>query len=103
MDLHSPWKQADLHRALRLDVTSEGPRQQDLDKVRDYMLKKHAENQKENSYWSGLMYNYALTGFDSNKNYEKILNGITTSDLKKFAKNLLKQGNVIEVSMVGVE
>ena len=81
----------------------EGPRQQDLDKVRDYMLKKHAENQKENSYWSGLMYNYALTGFDSNKNYEKILNGITTSDLKKFAKNLLKQGNVIEVSMVGVE
>ena len=81
----------------------EGPRQQDLDKVRDYMLKKHVENQKENSYWSGLMYNYALTGFDGDKNYEKTLNSITTDDLKKFAKSLLKQGNKIEVAMVGVE
>ena len=82
---------------------AEGPRQQDLDKVRDYMLKKFVENQKENSYWSTLMYNYTLTGFDGSKNYENILKSITTNDLKKFAKNLIKQGNVIEVSMVGVE
>ena len=81
----------------------EGPRQQDLDKVRDYMLKKFAENQKENNYWSTLMYNYTLTGFDGSKNYENVLKSITTNDLKKFAKKLIKQGNVIEVSMVGVE
>ena len=83
--------------------TEEGPRQQDLDKVRDYMLKKFTENQKENNYWSTLMYNYTLTGFDGNKDYEKTLRSITTNDLKKFAKKLIKQGNVIEVSMVGVE
>ncbi len=83
--------------------TEEGPRQSDLDKVRDYMLKKFAENQKENNYWSGLMYNYTLTGFDANENYEKTLNSITTNDLKKFAKKLIKQGNKIEISMVGVE
>ena len=81
----------------------EGPRQQDLDKVRDYMLKKHAESLKENSYWSNLMQNYALDGIDSYKDYEKILKSITTEDLKKFVKNLLKQGNEIEVSMVGVQ
>ena len=81
----------------------EGPRQQDLDKVREYMLKKYTENQKENGYWSNLMLGYALDGVDSYKDYEKILNSITTDDLKKFAKSLLKQGNTIEVSMVGVE
>ena len=81
----------------------EGPRQKDLDKVREYMLKKYAENQKENGYWSSLMLNYALDGVDSYKDYEKILNSITIDDLKKFAKSLLKQGNSIEVSMVGVE
>ena len=81
----------------------EGPRQKDLDKVRDYMLKKYAENQKENNYWSTLMYNYALTGFDGNKDYEKTLSSITTNDLKKFAKKFIKQGNKIEISMVGVE
>ena len=81
----------------------EGPRQKDLDKVREYMLKKYTENQKENGYWSNLMLGYALDGVDSYKDYEKILNSITIDDLKKFAKSLLKQGNSIEVSMVGVE
>ena len=81
----------------------EGPRQQDLDKVREYMLKKFAENQKENSYWDNLMHNSIALGYDGYKDYEKILNSITTDDLKKFAKSLLKQGNQIEVSMVGVE
>ena len=81
----------------------EGPRQQDLDKVREYMLKKYAENQKENAYWGNQIQNYVIDGFDGYKDYEKILNSITTDDLKKFAKSLLKQGNQIEVSMVGVK
>ena len=81
----------------------EGPRQQDLDKVREYMLKKYAENQKENAYWGNQMQNYVIDGFDGYKDYEKTLNSITTDDLKKFAKSLLKQGNQIEVSMVGVK
>ena len=81
----------------------EGPRQKDLDKVREYMLKKYAENQKENSYWGNLMYNYIALGYDGYKDYEKTLNSITTDDLKKFAKSLLKQGNEIEISMVGVK
>ena len=81
----------------------EGPRQQDLDKVREYMLKKYAENQKENSYWDNMMHNSIALGYDGYKDYEKTLNSITTDDLKKFAKSLLKQGNQIEVSMVGVK
>ena len=80
----------------------EGPRQQDLDKVREYMLKKYTENQKENNYWGSQLQNYVIDGLDGCKDYEKILNSITTDDLKKFAKSLLKQGNKIEVSMVGV-
>ena len=81
----------------------EGPRQKDLDKVREYMLKKYAENQKENSYWANMLHNEIALGYDGYTDYEKTLNSITTDDLKKFAKSLLKQGNKIEVSMVGVE
>lgn len=81
----------------------EGPDQKNLDKVREYMLKKYTENQKENAYWGNLMYNYAFTGYDGYKDYEKTLNSITPDDLKKFVKKLLKQGNEIEVSMVGIE
>ena len=81
----------------------EGPRQKDLDKVREYMLKKYTENQKENSYWANLLHNEIALDYDGYTDYEKTLNSITTDDLKKFAKSLLKQGNKIEVSMVGVE
>ena len=66
------------------------------------MLKKFAENQKENSYWDNMIHNKIALGYDGYKDYEKTLNSITTDDLKKFAKSLLKQGNEIEVSMVGV-
>ena len=81
----------------------EGPRQQDLDKVREYMLKKYTENQKENAYWANQLHNQIALGYDGYTDYEKTLNSITTDDLKKFAKSLLKQGNQIEVSMVGVK
>ena len=81
----------------------EGPRQKDLDKVREYMLKKYAENQKENSYWANMLHNEIALGYDGYTDYEKTLNSITTEDLKKFMKSLLKQGNTIEVSMVGIE
>ena len=80
----------------------EGPRQKDLDKVREYMLKKYAENQKENSYWANMLHNEIALGYDGYTDYEKTLNSITTEDLKKFMKSMLKQGNAIEVSMVGV-
>ena len=81
----------------------EGPRQKDLDKVREYMLKKYAENQKENSYWANMLHNEVVLGYDGYTDYEKTLNSITTEDLKKFMKSMLKQGNAIEVSMVGVK
>lgn len=81
----------------------EGPDQKNLDKVREYIQKKYTENQKENSYWSNLMYNYVLNGYDGYEDYEETLNSITVDDLKKFVQKLLKQGNAIEVSMVGVE
>ena len=81
----------------------EGPSQENLDKVREYMQKKYVESQKENDYWSNLMINYLLDGYDGHKDYLAVLGSITTEDLKEFAKNLLKQGNVIEVSMVGVK
>ena len=81
----------------------EGPRQKDLDKVREYMLKKYAENQKENSYWANMLHNEIALGYDGYTDYEKTLNSITTEDLKKFMKSMLKQGNAIEVSMVGVK
>lgn len=77
-----------------------GPSETDLKKVKEFMLKKHAEELKENDYWLGSIDEYLFTGMNITKDYEQIVNSITTKDIQKFMNDLLKQKNEIEVSMI---
>ena len=67
------------------------------------MLKKHLENEKENSYWLNQLHEYYFSNIDMNTNYEKLVNEITAEDVKNFTKALLDQGNIIEVTMTAKE
>ena len=78
---------------------TEGPSDVNLNKVKEFMLKKHNENLKENSYWLSLINEYYWNNTDMNDNYEALVNSITKEDLMKFAKSFLNQKNVVEVSM----
>ena len=84
-------------------VTQEGPRPEHLAKVKEFMLNKHLENEKENSYWVSQLTQYYWYNIDMDSNYEKLVNEITVEDVKKFAKALLNQGNIIEVTMTSKE
>ena len=80
-------------------VAQEGPRPEHLAKVKEFLLKKHIENSKENSYWLGQLDSYYWNNTDMNTNYEKLVNEMTVEDVKNFTKALLDQGNIIEVTM----
>ena len=80
-----------------------GSTEENLNKVKEFMLKKHAEDLKENSYWLGGIDEYLFTGMDRINDYEQIVNSITMKDIQKFADDLLKQKNEIEVSMISPE
>ena len=80
-------------------VAKQGPRPEHLKKVKEFMQKKYAELVKENGYWMQMLNEYYFFKADMDKDYLKILNSITEKDIQKFAKNLLKQGNRIEVCM----
>ena len=84
-------------------VTQEGPRPEHLAKVKEFLLKKHTENAKENSYWTSQLTQYYWYNIDMNTNYEKLVNEITAEDVKNFTKALLDQGNIIEVTMTAKE
>ena len=81
------------------DFIANGPATEDLNKVKEYMLKTYQQNQKENGYWMGALNEFYWTGLDMNKDYEATVNGVTIDDLKAFAKAFIGQNNVIEVSM----
>ncbi|MCI1648383.1 MAG: insulinase family protein [Bacteroides sp.] len=80
-------------------LATDGPSEVHLQKVKEYMLKKDKDNQKENKYWITNLDEYFYTGIDMTKNYTELVNSITAKDIQKFAADLLKQGNEIEVTM----
>lgn len=80
-------------------MASEGPTEEHLQKIKEYMLKKYKDNQKENGYWLNNLDEYFYTGVDYTQGYEEAINSITVKDVQKFAADLVNQGNKITVVM----
>ncbi|WP_455666637.1 M16 family metallopeptidase [Phocaeicola sp.] len=81
----------------------EGPSAENLSKVKEFMLKKHKENVKENGYWVNVLDEYFWDQTDMNTGYDEMVNSITAKDLQEFTKALLDQNNRVEVSMTSEE
>ncbi len=80
-------------------MATDGPSEEKMQKIKEYMLKKHNDNQKENSYWLNNLHEYFSTGVDNTQDYEALINSITAKDVQQFTANLLKQNNKITVVM----
>ena len=80
-------------------MAQQGPSDEQMQKIKEYMLKKYADNQKENGYWLGNIREMLYTGMDKTKDYEALVNGLTAQDVAQFAQALLKQGNKLTVVM----
>ncbi|MEG1685147.1 MAG: insulinase family protein [Bacteroides sp.] len=80
-------------------VAAKGPSVDYVNKVKEFMLKKNAENLKENGYWLNILDDYFYSGKDMSTGYDKIVNSITPAKVQKFAKMLLNQKNQTEIIM----
>ena len=80
-------------------LAEEGPN--DVAMIRNYnaILKKRKELFQANDYWLNIITSYYSNNFDAHTDYETILESLTKDDIKSFIKELLNQGNVIEVVM----
>lgn len=79
-------------------VAENGPAPETFNKVKEYMLKKRAEDLQENKYWLDQIDFYNLFGIDRFTGYEDLVKKQTPGDIQKAAKAFLK-GNLVEVSM----
>ena len=80
-------------------MAKEGPSAEHMQKIKEYMLKKYKDAQKENGYWLGNLDEYFYTGIDYTKDYETLVNSITAKEVQDFLAKLLKQNNEIQVIM----
>ena len=74
-----------------------------LAKVKEYLLKNHADQLKQNGYWLGQINSWRYHGIDFHTDYEKVVNAQTPESISAFVKEVLKAGNHAEVIMMPAE
>lgn len=72
------------------NVANQGPRPEDLKKVKEFLIKKHSEDLESNRYWMNCIQTQNRDGYNPMANYEQIVNGITADDVANMAKAVLK-------------
>lgn len=83
-----------------LEGLADNVKAEDLNKIKEYLLKQITENENENSYWVSAMREYDVNGIDANSTYRNIVNSLTPATVQKFIKNVVAQGNRITVIMI---
>lgn len=81
------------------NIATNGPRTQDFNKTKENMQKKYAENLQENGYWLRVVDDNYVHNLDRNTPYKAFLDNLTPQQVQQIAKNLLSQGNMLEVFM----
>ncbi len=82
-----------------MNIATNGVREADFNKVKEYMLKQYDNNQRENSYWMNVLVEHTY-GNNLNAEYKKALESITIDELNYFIRNILTDcNNIVEVVM----
>jgi len=74
-----------------------------VQKVKEYMLKEHADQLKLNGYWAGCIRAWRLWNLDLHTDYEKTVQAVTPESVCQFVSQVLKAGNQAEVVMLPAE
>lgn len=82
------------------DIVEIGPRLDDLQKVKENLLKQYEENLEENSWWRSAISLYYEDGINLADDYKASVENLTPELIQQTLKDLVEQGNVIEVVMM---
>lgn len=83
-------------------IGENGPKAEIFNKVKEYLLKKNAEDVMENNYWMNVISMKERFNQDNYTGYQDVVNSITPEAIQNFAKQILSSGNRIEVVCTGV-
>ena len=81
------------------DMAANGPKEEDMQKIKEYMLRSHDESIKSNGYWMGAIQNLVRENKNYVDGYVDAVNNMTIKDVQQVAKTILNSGNRIVVGM----
>ena len=80
-------------------LMKEGPTQEEIDKVTTILKKNNEQSKPHTAYWMSAIQTCYLRGIDVTdpKNFDEIIDKITTKDVKKFTQKLFKGADVVDM------
>ena len=80
-------------------MMAEGPSEENLGKIKEYMLRSHQEDLKNNGYWMNSLVSKTRYDQDFVTGYEECVQGVTIEDIKQVAQQIFGSGNRLVVGM----
>lgn len=80
-------------------IAEKGPKHEDVEKVREYLLKEWKKQIEQNSKWLSMLQDYYNDGLDYMRDYENIVKGMTYDDIKALAKKIVDDNKLTYIVM----
>ncbi len=80
-------------------MMEQGPSEENLGKIKEYMLRSHQENLKDNGYWMNSLVSKTRYKQEFVEGYEECVQGVTVEDIKQVAQQIFGSGNRLVVGM----
>ena len=80
-------------------MMEKGPTEENLGKIKEYMLRSHQEDLKDNGYWMNSLVSKTRYDQDFVTGYEECVQSITVEDIKQVAQQIFGSGNRLVVGM----
>jgi zinc protease len=90
-------KMLDIAKTEVENLVNQGPREIDVNKVKENLLKKFTENQEENRYWLSVINDYNLFKINTLKDYKEMVDKLSVTSLQEFAKQHIKNAYLKEI------
>ena len=79
----------------------DNPSQEDLQKVKEILMKQADVNARDNNHWRTILARYARSGKDFHTDYKATVQAVTLADVSNFLKDtILGSGNHIQIVMM---
>ena len=81
-------------------IIKDGPREDDLQKAKESMIKDFAEDLEKNGWWMEALEEYYRYDINLVADYEEAVKAVTAESVQKTLQKLVQSGNVFEVVMM---
>lgn len=81
-------------------LATDGPKEEDMNKIKEFMLKQRQDDLKQNGVWLNYLDAYYVNNFDLTTDYDKTLSAMSADKIKALAAKIKADGNVVKVVML---